>query len=202
MQLFFSLFFIICPLFFVEAQSLIPVPFSKYDLNQFNWKAFSNSKNIKEHIDYRNSILQTLGADDFYVKYIGREKASLIRLKKQFHIEKKLKGKKFLDSDTLQSVEIALEEHSRNINDIENHIRFYAGLPVEGFNPVYRMVGSPYSYQKGFSNLYTFSYAPIFDLIEKKDEKFYSTFAGNDEAYATYIFPYVEKICKNRPNIS
>ena len=197
MKLFFSLVFIFFSFlwFQVQAQVLIPGPVSKYNFNQFNWLAFSSEENIKEHIDFRNEIFNALGARFTIISYLNIEKANLIKLEQELALYKQ-EIKTGLRVD-IGEAEEAIQFHWENIISIENQIQAYAGLGVsveisEGMT-VAPMIGDAKAYRDAVWDLYQSDHEIVFNMVEKKDEDLYKALGGNDEAYAQFISPYVEK---------
>ena len=89
---------------------------------------------------------------------------------------------------------MAIALHWNNINSIENQIKAYAGLggsvTVMTTTP---MVGKMEDYYKGMRELHKGDYKVVFNMVEKKDEALYKALGSNDEVYAGFIAPYVQR---------
>ena len=130
MKLFFLLFFVFSFLSLqVQAQYLISSPTSLYDFNQFDWEAFSDNMNIQEHIKHRDDMFYIRGSSGLYISYINTEKSDLVEIDKQLY---KLEREGALSSTVIDSAKGAVKAHHKNLTDIENQIRAYAGLTGGG----------------------------------------------------------------------
>ena len=194
MKLFFSLVFIFffTFLFQIQAQVLIPYP---GNLKQFNWSAFSNKASTQEHIDFRNTMFNAIGAGALTISYINIEKSQLAKLEQELALYKQeIKTDLRID---IEEAEEAIQFHWENIISIEKQIQAYAGLGVsfedlEGIT-VAPMIGDAKAYRDAVWDLYQGDHEIIFNMVEKKDEDLYKALGGDDEAYAQFILPYVKK---------
>lgn len=191
MKLFFSLFLIFFSLSF-QAKALVLIPYPA-DLSQFDWSAFSDHTNIQKHIDLRNEMFSLVGAGALTVNYINIDKLQLVEIEKELY---RLQITKGLTLEELQRAREALELHWKNISDIENQIRNYAGLGgvsknVEGIQ-ITPIVGDIADYREGVWELYKSNHDIAFNFIEKTDEDFYKLFDGDDKAYAQFISSYIQ----------
>ena len=193
MKWFFSLFLFFSSLS-LQAQVLIEYPIN-LNMDQFDWSAFSDSKNIQEYIDFRNETFDTLGAKFFTISGINIDKSQLIEIEKELALYKQeIKTDLRID---IEEAEKAIQFHWENIRSIENQIQTYAGLGVsveglEGITAV-PMIGEAKVYRNAVWDLYQGDYKIVFNMVEKKDEGLYELLGGDDEAYARFILPYVEK---------
>ena len=95
-----------------------------------------------------------------------------------------------------QQAEEAIRLHWENVRNIEGQIRGYAGLEaMKGEKIVIPMqgMGAIEDYRKRVWELYKGDHEIVFNMVEKKDKALYEAFGGNDEAYAGFISPYVER---------
>ena len=126
MKWFFSLFLFFSSLS-LQAQVLIEYPIN-LNMDQFDWSAFSDSKNIQEYIDFRNETFDTLGAKFFTISGINIDKSQLIEIEKELALYKQeIKTDLRID---IEEAEKAIQLHWKNIRRIENQIQAYAGLGV------------------------------------------------------------------------
>ena len=199
MKLFFSLiFFIFSSVFFqqIQAQVLIPGPVFEYDFDQFDWQAFIDEENIQKHIDFRNQGFHYLGVGPNVLTDLNLGKLDLIRLELELDLYKQ--GiKQGLSGYEIQQAEEAIRLHWENVRNIEGQIRGYAGFEatIAGDKIVIPMqgVGNIENYRKGAWELYKGDQDIVFNMVEKKDKALYEALGGNDEIYAGFISPYVER---------
>ena len=175
--------------FQVQSQVLIKGSASEYDFNKFDWSSFTNK--AQEYIDFKNEIVNEIGAG-FIISRINLDKSDLIRIEQELGLYKQ--GiKTGLSAEMIQAAEEAIALHWENVNKLENQIKVHAGL-VEGLVDVITpMVGKTEEYYNGAWELHKGDHNIVFNMVEKKDEALYKAFGGNDEAYAEFIAPYVER---------
>ena len=193
MKLFFFGFFIFFSLSFIQAQAqvLIPGPVYEYNFNQFDWQAFSDEKNVQEYIEFRNEILRDIGVD-FAVPYINIDKSDLARLEQELGLYKQ--GIKTGLPVDMRRAEEAVKLHWENIDSIEGQIKVYAGLGGSvSVMPMTSPFGKAEDYRKGVWELHKGDHEVVFNMVEKKDEALYKALGGNDEAYVSFIAPYMER---------
>ena len=195
MKLLFSFIFLLFSSlsFHTQARVLIKYEVAK-DMNQFDWSAFSNKENIKTQIDFEQQMFELLGPDSTIIG-LNIGKSDLIRLEQELELYKR--GiKTGLSAEMIQAAEEAIALHWENVNNIENQIKAHAGL-VEGLvdviTPATPMVGKTEEYYNGAWELHKGDHEVVFNMVEKKDEALYKAFGENDEAYAEFIAPYVQK---------
>ena len=193
MKLIFSFIFLLFSSlsFHTHAQVLIEYEIAK-DMNQFDWSAFSNKANVQEHIDFRNQRFNLLGAKVNTITGLKWNKLDLVQIEQELGLYKQ--GRKTgLSVEMIQAAEEAIALHWKNVNSIENQIKAHAGL-VEGLVDVITpMVGKTEEYYNGAWELHKGDHNIVFNMVEKKDEALYKVFEGNNEAYAGFIAPYVER---------
>ena len=198
MKLFFSLIFFIfsSALFQVQAQVLIEYPINQ-NMDRFDWQAFIQEENIQKHIDFRNQGFHYLGVGPNVLTDLNLGKLDLIRIELELELYKQ--GiKQGLSGYEIQQAEEAIRLHWENVRNIEGQIRGYAGLEatIAGdkieFIPM-QGAGNIEDYRKGAWELYKGDHEVVFNMVEKKDKALYEALGGNDEAYAGFISPYVEK---------
>ena len=189
MKLLFSFIFLLFSSlsFHTHAQVLIKGSASEYDFNKFDWSSFTNK--AQEYIDLKNEIVNEIGAG-FIISRINLDKLDLIRIEQELELYKR--GiKTGLSAEMIQAAEEAIALHWKNVNNIENQIKAHAGL-VDVI-PTVPMVGKTEEYYNGAWELHKGDHNIVFNMVEKKDEALYKVFEGNDEAYAGFIAPYVER---------
>ena len=196
MKLFFSLVFIFFSFLSLQtqAQVLIEYPIN-LNMDQFNWLAFSSEENINKHIDFRNQTLKLFGSGIRTITNLNLNKSQLAKLEQELALYKQeIKTDFPVD---IREAEEAIQSHWKNIRRIENQIQAYAGLGVsveisEGMTAA-PMLGDAKAYRDAVWDLYQSDHEIVFNMVEKKDEGLYKALGGNDEAYAQFISPYVEK---------
>ena len=192
MKWLFSLLFIFFSLQ-TQAQVLIEYPIN-LDMDQFNWSAFSNKANIQKQIDFENQIFKLLGPEST-ITGLNIGKSDLIRLEQELEFYKR--GIKTDLPVDIEKAEKAIRLHWENIRSIENQIQAYAGLggSVEDLEEITAvpMIGEAKAYRNAVWDLYQGDHEIVFNMVEKKDEALYELLGGDDEAYARFISPYVEK---------
>ena len=143
--------------------------------------------NIQEHIKHRDDMFYIRGSSVLYISYINTEKSDLVEIDKQLY---KLEREGALSSTVIDSAKGAVKAHHKNLTDIENQIRAYAGLTGE--EAVIKLDRDIKKfYYSGAWELYKSDHQLVFDLIEKTDENFYGAF-NDDEEYIGFITDYVE----------
>ena len=200
MRLFFALVFLFfsCSLFQVQAQVLIEYPINQ-NIDQFDWQAFSDQENVQKYIDFRNQGFHYFGVGPNVLTGLNLDKLDLIRLELELDLYKQ--GiKQDLSEYEIQQAEEAIGLHWENVRSIENQIRGYAGLEAATiareqieFIPILPAGGSTEDYQKGAWELYKGDQEIVFNIVEKKDKALYEALGRDDEAYAGFISPYVER---------
>ena len=191
----FVFFFCVSLPFQVQAQVLIPENIYRYDFNEFDWSAFINEDNIQKHIDFENQIFNLFGPDSV-ITGLNLGKSDLIRIEQELGLYK-MGVKKGLSFEEIKLAEKAVQLHWENINSIENQMRAYAGLegsalsaPTDAATP---MIGNTEDYYNGVWELYKGDHELLFNMVEKKDEALYKALGADDEAYAAFISPYMER---------
>ena len=132
------------------------------------------------------------GSSVLYISYINTEKSNLVKIEKQLY---RLEREGALSSTVIDSAKDAVKAHHKNLTDIENQIRAYAGLTGEEAEIELDRDAKKF-YYSGAWELYKSDHQLVFDLIEKTDENFYRAFKGNDEEYIGFITDYVEPYIK------
>ena len=90
MKLLFSLFFIFFSFLSLQTQARILIEYPiNLNMDQFDWSAFSDSNNIQEHIDFKNTMFDALGARFTIISYLNIEKADLIKLEQELALYKR-----------------------------------------------------------------------------------------------------------------
>ena len=197
MKRFFSFVFLVFSslLFQAQAQVLVQGSVLEYDFNQFDWQAFSNPENIQEHIDLRRETLEYVGPAGI-ITGLNLDKLDLIRLELELDLYKQGK-KRDLSVYKIQQAEEAIRLHWENVRNIEAQIRGYAGLEVMRAGEIEFITVKPMvnreDYRKGAWELYKGDQNVVFNMVEKKDKALYEFLGGNDEVYAGFIAPYVER---------
>jgi len=194
MRLFFIFLFFSSALFPVQARVLIEYPINQ-NMDRFDWQAFIQDKNIQKHIDFRNRRFKFFGLDSV-ITGLNLDKLDLIRLDLELELYKR--GiKQGLSRYEIQQAKEAIKLHWGNVNNIAAQIRGYAGLEMMTgeieFMPMQGVVGSIEDYRKGVWRLYKGDQEAVFNMIEKTDNNLYRELGENDEVYAGFISPYVEK---------
>ena len=196
MKLLFSFIFLLFSSlsFYTQAQVLIEYEIAK-DMNQFDWSAFSNKANVQEHIDFRNQRFNLLGAKVNTITGLKWNKLDLVRIEQELGLYKQ--GiKTGLSAEMIQAAEKAIALYWESVNSIADQIKAQAGLAeglVDVITPATPMVGKTEEYYNGAWELHKGDHEVVFNMVEKKDEALYKAFGENDEAYAEFIAPYVQK---------
>ena len=195
MKLFFSLFFIFFSFLSLQTQAQVLIEYEiAQNMDQFDWSDFSNKEKVKEKIDFEKQIFKLLGPEST-ITGLNIGKSDLIRLEQELELYKQ--GIKTDLRVDIGEAEEAIQFHWENIISIENQIQAYAGLGVsvedlEGIT-VAPMIGEAKAYRDAVWDLYQGDHKIVFNMVEKKDEALYKALGENDEAYAQFISPYVEK---------
>ena len=176
---------------FSQAQVLIKGLPSEYDFNQFNWEEFNNK--AQEYIDFKNDIFNEIGVG-FIISRINLDKLDLIRIEQELGLYK-MGVKMGLSSEMVQAAEEAIALHWHNINSIENQIKAHAGLVGGSVDVITTtpMVGQTEDYYKGMRELHKGDHEVVFNMVEKKDEALYKALGSNDEVYAGFVTPYIQR---------
>ena len=190
--LFFLIFVCFYFLFFqVQAQVLIPDNIYIYDFDKFDWSAFSDKETIRSQIEHENEIFKILGPDST-ITGLNFGKSDLIRLEQELELYKR--GIKTGLPVDMKAAEEAIALHWGNVNNIESQIKTYAGLGGSVVvMPMIPQVGNMEDYYKGMRELHKGDHEILFNMVEKKDEALYKALGANDEAYAGFIAPYMER---------
>ena len=191
-QLFFAPIFLFSLVFQIQAQVLIQGPVFEYDFDQFDWQAFINEENIQKHIDFRSRRFHYFGAGPNVLTGLNLGKLDLIRIEQELELYKR--GIKTGLPIDIREAEEAIRLHWESVGSIENQMRFWAGLGGldEGF-AIQALIEREMDYRKGAWELYKGDHEIVFNMVEKKDKALYEALGGNDEAYAGFISPYVER---------
>ena len=179
--------------FQVPAQVLIEYETTK-DMDQFDWLEFINEENIQKHIDFRSRRLNRFGAKINTITGLKWNKLDLIQIEQELGLYK-MGEKTGLSPEMIKAAEEAIGLHWENIISIEDQIRVQAGLAgdlVEAM-PMNPMVGDIKDYRDGVWELYKGDHEILFNMVEKKDEALYKALGSDDEAYAGFIAPYVQR---------
>ena len=196
MKLLFSFVFFFFSFLSFQSQSQVLVEYEiAKDMNRFDWSAFSNKVNIQKHIDFRNQRFNLLGAKINTITGIKWNKVDLVQIEQELGLYK-MGVKTGLSSEMIQAAEEAIALHWGNVNSIENQIKASAGLLARGLvevTPIAPMIGKTEDYYKGAWELYKGDHKIVFDMVEKRDEALYKALGSNDEIYAGFIVPYVNR---------
>ena len=192
MKLLFSFIFFFFSFLSSQAQVLVPDNIYRYDFNQFDWQAFSDKEIIKSQIEHENEIFKLLGPNST-IKGLNFGKSDLIRLEQELELYKR--GIKTGLPVDIKVADEAIALHWDNIRNIENQIKTYAGLAGGSVDviSITPMVGKVEDYYKGMWELHKGDHKVVFNMVEKKDEALYRALGSNDEAYAGFISPYVQR---------
>ena len=193
MKLLFSfiVFFFSSLAFQSQAQILIKYPI-RSNMGQFDWSAFSDKETVRKQIRFENEIFKLLGPESI-ITGLNIGKLDLVQIEQELGLYKQ--GiKTGLSAEMMGSAEEAIRLHWGNINNIEGQIKAQAGLAggVE-FIQMKKTIGEPEDYYNGIWELYKGDHEIVFNMVEKKDEALYQALGGNDEAYAEFIAPYVQR---------
>jgi len=196
MKLLFSFVFLLFLSFHTQAQVLIEHEIAQ-DMNQFNWSAFSNKANTKKYIDFRNQIFNLLGAKINTINGLKWNKLDLAQIEQELGLYK-IGAKTGLSAEMIQAAEEAISLHWGNMNSIESQIKARAGLAggLAEFAPMTPMVGKREDYYNWVWELHKRDHEIVFNMVEKKDKALYKALGSNDEVYAGFITPYVERYMK------
>ena len=94
----------------------------------------------------------------------------------------------------MREAEEAVKLHWENINSIKGQIKVYAGLGGSvSVMPMTSPFGKVEDYYKRMRELHKGDHEVVFNMVEKKDKALYKALGGNDEAYAGFIAPYMER---------
>ena len=177
----------------LQAQVLIEYPIN-LNMDQFDWSAFSDKANTQKQIDFENQIFKLLGPEST-ITGLNIGKSDLMRLEQELELYKL--GIKTDFPVDIGEAEEAIRLHWENIMDIESQIQNEAGLggsvEIPGEMTAVPMIGDAKAYRNAVWDLYQGDHKIVFNLIEKTDEDLYELLGGDDEAYAQFISPYVEK---------
>ena len=161
-------------------------------MDQFDWSNFSNKETIKSQIEHENEIFKLLGSGPNIISSLNIGKLDLIKLEQELELYKQ--GiKTGLSPEEIGQAEEAIALHWNNINSIENQIKAHAGLGGSVDVVATPMVGKMEDYYKGMRELHKGDHEIVFNMVEKKDEALYKALGGNDEVYAGFIAPYVQR---------
>ena len=193
MKLFFSFIFLLFSSlsFHTQAQVFIEHEIIN-NMDQFDWLAFSDKETIRSQIEHENEIFKLLGSGPNIISSLNIGKSDLIRLEQELELYKR--GIKIGLPVDIGEAEEAIQLHWNSVNSIENQIKAYAGLggSVEVM-PIAPMIGEAKDYYNGVWELHKGDHEIVFNMVEKKDEALYKALGANDEAYAEFIAPYVER---------
>ena len=189
MKLFFSFifFFFSCLSFHTQAQVLIEHSI-RSNMDQFDWLAFSDKETVRKQIDFEKHIFELLGPDST-ITGLNIGKLDLVRLEQELDLYKR--GIKTGLPVDMREAEEAIQLHWENINSIEGQIKAYAGLA--GGSVEFMPIGKTEDYRNGVWELHKGDHELVFNMVEKKDEALYKELGANDEAYAKFIAPYVQR---------
>ena len=193
MKLLFSFIFLLFSSLSLQIQAQILIEYEiAQNMNRFDWSAFSNKENIQKQIDFRNQRLIFFGAKINTLTGLKIGKSQLIQIEQELDFYKQ--GiKTGLSTDRMKSAEEAIALHWDNINNIEAQIKTYAGLMREATGLPQPTVGSVEEYYNGVWELHEGDHEVVFNMVEKKNQALYNAFGRDDEAYAGFIAPYVQR---------
>ncbi|MCZ0933252.1 MAG: hypothetical protein OXJ52_08895, partial [Oligoflexia bacterium] len=198
MRLFFIFLFFYSALFQAQAQVLIEYPINQ-NMDQFDWQAFIDEENVRKHIDFRRQTLEYVGPARI-ITGLNLDKLDLIRLEIELDLYKQGR-KRGLSGYKIEQAEEAIRLHWENVGNIENQIRAYAGLGVVRAGDIGTIteslqrgvIDATEDYRLGAWELYKGDRDVVFNMVEKMDKGLYEDLDGNDEVYAGFIAPYVER---------
>ena len=208
MKLFFSLFFLFFYFLPFQSQAQMLMNYRVYqNMDQFNWLDFIKEENIQKHIDFMNETFEDLGVKSFTITRLNVDKLLLLRIEQELGLYK-AGIKTGLSSEVMRSVEEAIHRHWNNIINIEQQIQAQAGFDVAtpeltlkmslGFEP--RLHPWSLAYRNGVKELYKGDHEVLFNIVEKKDQNLYNSLGRNDELFAQFALPQVERYVQKLEN--
>ena len=223
MKLFFSLFFLFFSFLPFQFQAQVLIDYRIQNMDQFNWLDFINEENIQKHINFRNQRFNSYGAEVNTITGLNIVKLQLLRIEQELGLYK-AGIKTGLSPEVMRSVEEAIHRHWNNIINIEQQIQAQAGFVVAtpestlrmflGFEsavnrlnlgvtsgPAVRLYPLIVAiYRNGVKELYKGDHEVLFNIVEKKDRNLYNSLGQNDELFAQFALPQVERYVQKIEN--
>ena len=193
MKLIFSFVFLFFSILSLQSKAQVLIEYEiLQNMDLFDWLAFSDKEIIRSQIEHENEIFTLLGPNSTIIG-LNFGKSGLIRLEQELELYRR--GIKTGLPVDMREAEEAIQLHWENVNNIESQIKGHAGLAggsVE-FMPIVPMIGKAEDYYKGMRELHKGDHEVVFNMVEKKDEALYKALGSDDEVYAGFIAPYVQR---------
>ena len=209
MKLFFSLFFLFFSFSPFQSQGQVLMDYQVYqNMDQFDWLDFINEENIQEHINFRNQRFN-LHAVNNTITGLNIAKLQLLRIEQELGLYRQ-RIKTGLPVD-IRDAEGAIQSHLNNIINIEQKIQAQAGfrdtiMESGVFAATPELTGRLLEstgitdYRNGVKELYKGDHDVMFNIVEKKDQNLYNLLGQNDELFAEFALPQVEKYTTKMEN--
>ena len=187
--------------FYVQAEVLVS---PTTDIDRYDWSVFNSETDVEEHIALRNRMYENFGPNPVFISYLNRDKSGLVRLEQEIELNNLgIKNNETLKRESTKA-KATIQKHWENILNIEHQIQVSAGL--SGENNSHQVVISRGMYandfRSGMWDIYDGYYQIVLNQIEKKDNDIYKQFDNNDEAYAEFILPYVNRYLEKMLSIA
>ena len=173
----------------IKAQVLIEQEFVN-DMDRFDWIAFSDRENARKQIEFENEIFELLGPDSVIIG-LNLGKSDLIRLEQELELYRR-DIKTGLSPERIKVAQEVIALHWAGIRRIEAQIKAHSGLISEA-STGQATNGDLEEYYKGVWKLHEGDHKVVFNMVEKTDKPLYEALGANDEVYAEFITPYVQR---------